>query len=211
MTTGKFLYLDNAPQKKVVSEIPWMDQDGLILFKNLANKSQCYLEFGAGGSTLHMIKNTNTRHIVSVDSDKEWVKNINECVDSSQKHRLHIEHCNIGPVGAWGVPRNQSHIDNYWRYMSMPWEYVEGNFLIPDLILIDGRFRVACFLYSLLCAKLETTILFDDYTERPEYFIVEKFCKLNLTAGRMALFKVSKEYSIPEICKVITQYSVVPD
>jgi hypothetical protein len=93
----------------------------------------------------------------------------------------------------------------------MPWEYANQKSLKPDLILVDGRFRVACFLYSLLCAETNTTILFDDYTERPEYFIVEKFCKLDHTVGRMGFFKVVKDYTIPEICKTISQYSVIPD
>jgi hypothetical protein len=37
----------------------------------------------------------------------------------------------------------------------------------PDLVLIDGRFRLACFLHPLLAAAPGTPILFDDYTNRP--------------------------------------------
>lgn len=42
--------------------------------------------------------------------------------------------------------------------------------------MIDGRFRVACFLYSLLCAETGTVILFDDYSLRFRYHLVEDFC-----------------------------------
>ena len=211
MTNKNFLYITDEPTIKKVPEEPWMDEEGLLFFKQQANKAECYLEFGSGGSTLYMIKNTNAKKIISVDSDKDWVKNINESLAESLKNRLHIEHCNIGQVGSWGVPRNNSHIDSYWRYMVTPWEYATKNSLKPDLILIDGRFRVACFLYSILAAEIGTTILFDVYAERPEYFVVEKFCKLSSKAGRMGVFKSSQNYSIIEICQAIAQYSVQPD
>lgn len=211
MSDQTFLYIKNEPkQPEKVPDAPWMDAEGLKLFKNIATSSQCYLEFGSGGSTMYMLKNTDAK-IISVDSDGEWVKNIINSIDDNQKNRLHIEHCNIGAVGAWGTPRNNSAIHNYWHYMSAPWDWATENNLIPDLILVDGRFRVASFLYSLLSSQIGSTILFDDYLDRPEYFVVENFCKPIETAGRMAIFKVTKDYSIPEICKVISKYSVNPD
>ena len=211
MTNKKFLYINDEPAIKKLPEEPWMGEEGLILFKELANKAQYYLEFGSGGSTIYMIKNSKAKKIISVDSDKDWVKKINESLNESQKNRLHIEHCNIGQVGSWGVPRNNSHIDSYWRYMVTPWGYATKISIKPDLILIDGRFRVACFLYSLLASEIGTTILFDDYADRPEYFVVEQFCKLSSKAGRMGVFKSSKDYSTTEICQAIAQYSVQPD
>ena len=44
----------------------------------------------------------------------------------------------------------------------------------PDVVLIDGRFRVACFLYALIHTKPGTVIIFDDYADRPEYHVVEE-------------------------------------
>ena len=210
MTTRQYLYVNNFPIKRDIPETPWMDEKGLEIFKLLAASSKCYLEFGSGGSTIHVAKNTNVKNIISVDSDKKWVKRITESLEPSKKEILLI-HCDIGEVGNWGVPINKFHIENYHQYRSMPWEYANQKLLKPDLILVDGRFRVASFLYSLLCAENNTTILFDDYTERPEYFIVEKFCRLDHVAGRMGVFKAVKDYSIPEICKAIAKYSTNPD
>ena len=60
----------------------------------------------------------------------------------------------------------------------------------PDLVLIDGRFRVACFLHSRLAAEAGTPSLFDDYTNRPQYHLVEEFCPNEQTEGREALFRL---------------------
>lgn len=61
----------------------------------------------------------------------------------------------------------------------------------PDLVLIDGRFRVACLLTALLKAKAGTVILFDDYLNRRElYGRVEDLLLMRKQIGRMAEFVV---------------------
>jgi hypothetical protein len=210
MTNRPLLYVNNSFSKKTIPNIPWMDDKGLEVFIDFSKKSKCYLEFGCGGSTVYIAKNTTVQNILSVDSDEKWVSDITKEIITSDK-KIYLEYCNIGDVGNWGVPRNMSHINNYWSYMTIPWEIAKINKLNPDLILVDGRFRVACFLYSLLCAEPNSIILFDDYKERPEYFIVEKFCKLDFFSGRMAVFKVEKEFSLSELVKTIAKYSIITD
>ena len=210
MTARKLLYVNDLSAIRSIPQIPWMDERGLAIFKEFAAKSNCYLEFGSGGSTVYIAKNTNVKNILSVDSDEKWVRDINEAIQTSTKEIM-LQYCNIGEVGNWGVPKNRNRVENYWQYMSMPWEYAIQKSLKPDLILIDGRFRVACFLFSLLCAEINTTILFDDYVDRSEYFIVEKFCKLVETQGRMAIFKATKDFQVPEISLAIAKYSLNPD
>ena len=63
----------------------------------------------------------------------------------------------------------------------------------PDLILIDGRFRVLCFLTSLKFSPKGTKILFDDYRDRQFYHIVEEFCPIIDRCGRQALFESTNE------------------
>ena len=64
--------------------------------------------------------------------------------------------------------------------------------IAPDLVLIDGRFRVFCFLTSVNLAPVGTKILFDDYTNRPFFHVAEEFCEKIETFGRQALFEVSQ-------------------
>lgn len=61
----------------------------------------------------------------------------------------------------------------------------------PDLVLIDGRFRVFCFLTAIKLAPFGTKILYDDYTNRPFNHEVEDFYQKIDVCGRQALFEVS--------------------
>ena len=79
---------------------------------------------------------------------------------------------------------------NRWkRYALAPW-HNDTSFL-PDLVLIDGRFRVACALTTIkyLTNKVDFEILVDDYGDRPEYREIEKYVQLTSMQGRMAVFK----------------------
>ena len=62
----------------------------------------------------------------------------------------------------------------------------------PDMVLIDGRFRVCCFLTSIKYGNTGTKIVFDDYysDRRNIYHIVEEFITPNLRHGRQAIFEI---------------------
>jgi len=61
----------------------------------------------------------------------------------------------------------------------------------PDLILVDGRFRVACALTTILNLAQDDRweLLVDDYRGRSHYTAIEKFANLERMVGRMAVFK----------------------
>jgi len=124
-------------------------------------------------------------------------------------NQLIIQDCDIGEVIEWGTPKSDEKIRDFWNYMATPWRIVKKNKYIPDTILIDGRFRVASFLISLLSARQDAIILFDDYSIRPEYFVVEEFCKIIDKREYMVAFSVSHNYDISVICEKIAQYSVI--
>ncbi len=187
---------------------PSMDAEGLQYFKESVDRSQCYLEFGSGGSTVYAANIAKTPVIISVESDKLWLDKVKASV-ISRKSGLHIEYCDIGEVGNWGIPTSNEKIEHYWKYVAAPWQVAARHNLVPDTILIDGRFRVASFLSSLVNARVGATILFDDYMDRPKYFIAEKFCQMQEIRGRMAVFTAAKTFSLPAICEKIAQYSTV--
>ena len=78
-----------------------------------------------------------------------------------------------------------------------PWRAVRAAGVQPDLVLVDGRFRVACFLYSLLHMKAGGVILWDDYTNRPEYHSVERFLKPVAYHDEMAVFQITGQEDLP--------------
>jgi hypothetical protein len=187
---------------------PHMDQEGLVYFKEKLNKSQCYLEYGSGASTLYAAIVAKVPSIISVDSDRNWCEKVEKSIHNN-KRQIYIDHCDIGEVGAWGKPVNHSGVSNYWQYAFQPWRVASEKKLVPDTILIDGRFRVVSFLVSLLNSRIGTYILFDDYLNRPEYFVVEQFCNLESKHGRMGVFVSHKNFSQSSITQAIAKYSVI--
>ena len=78
----------------------------------------------------------------------------------------------------------------------------------PDLILIDGRFRVASTLYSILINENDNcNYMFDDYLNRPFYHAIEKFIDIYEVFENTIFFKKSKKINLIEIEKLIMNYN----
>ena len=158
------------------------DAGGDKLFAEVANFAVVYGEYGCGKSTKYIAKHTDAR-IIAVDTSKEWADRTRSAIND--RHNALICHVDCGPVGDWGRPLNLDFKDRFHVYHYFPWALEEPS---PNVVLIDGRFRVACFLATLMRAKPGTQILFDDYCDRPHYHVVEKLIVPARTSGRMALF-----------------------
>jgi hypothetical protein len=189
---------------------PHLDAAGLQCFRESMQQCRCYLEYGSGGSTVYAAMVAEPPTIISVESDKVWIGRVRNAIGHAHS-KLHLEYCDIGEVGDWGTPKNDGKIADYWKYAATPWEIAGRLELVPDTILIDGRFRVASFLLSLVSARIGTRILFDDYLDRPHYFVAERFCQVAETRGRMAVFLAARNYSVADICQRIAEFSVLPN
>lgn len=147
---------------------PHMSASEVALFeRRLAGKASL-LEFGCGGSTL-----TAARHvprIVSVDSDPAWLAKV-AADPALAGHDFTPFHADIGPVGEWGYPVDESRMRDWPRYHAQIWRHMTGS---PDVVLIDGRFRVACALQSLIHGKPDGLLLFHDFQDRRHYHVVLK-------------------------------------
>ena len=127
---------------------------------------------------------TNAK-IMAVDSSAEWIAKV-ALETEIFRERIRIEEVDLGKIAAWGYPTTYRHRSRFRDYAASPWRHK----VKPDLVLIDGRFRVACFLHSLLNAEPGTRIIFDDYNNRPHYHLMEEFCRAEEREGRQALFLV---------------------
>jgi len=190
-----------------VSSLPHMDAEGLKCFCENISRAKCYLEYGCGGSTAYAANVAKVTSIIAVDTSRQWIESVVSVLSSAQEN-IFIEHCDLGETGDWGVPKTTEKYRNFWRYVTTPWCTAKQNNLTPDLVLIDGRFRVASFLFSLLSAREGTIILFDDYFDRPHYFVVEEFCEVDSRKGRMAVFKAASSFSQVNLATKLMAYSV---
>ena len=164
-------------------EIILFDGDD-YLFKQYLINCNIYFEYGVGASTRWVLENTISK-IISVDTDKKWLNTINF---SKQSPRIKLNWVNLGDLENWGRPKSYEYRDQFIDYISNVWSFNEK----ADVILIDGRFRVACFLYSLINAKINSIIIFDDYNNRPYYHIIEEVVPVYKICGRQAVFRVPK-------------------
>lgn len=174
-------------------------------FKKVATGSRVYAEYGCGESTLWIAKNTSCK-IYSVDTSRAWV---DKTVGGISRSDVSLHWVDVGDLGDWGRPLGFEKREGFYEYFNWVWE--QGD--TPDLVLIDGRFRVCCFLTSLFKAEEGTTIIFDDYKYRRHYHIVEHFLTPIGFCGRQAIFVVPDKGSldIDELSEYIRNFSFVFD
>mgnify|MGYP001275016744 FL=1 len=160
------------------------------MFKRIIKTTKLYGEYGCGKSTNWVIKNSKI-DILSVDTSALWVQKTVD-INHQNKNRLKIKHIDFGEVGESGYPINYNKIENINYYGEWIWKHYKK----PDMVLIDGRFRVFCFLTSLKYAEEGTNIIFDDYIFRHNYHYVEKYLKRTEVLGRQCLFIVPSKDKI---------------
>jgi hypothetical protein len=207
-----FLYRQRFSEPPQIPDASVFDVDGDRYFAARLPKARVYLEYGSGGSTIVAAK--SGARFTSVDSDPFFLRAVENKI-TSEFGRLNgdLIYCNIGITGFWGIPifkRPSAGRRKRWkRYPLAPWGGHDASFL-PDLVLIDGRFRVACALATIkyLSNKVPFEILVDDYGDRAEYREIEKYAELSSMQGRMAVFKPKSDANLDDIDRAIDTYSL---
>lgn len=186
-TTATFLASKRFTHFNVPDE-PHFDDQSTKFFMEKVNSSTFYVEYGTGGSTVQASK--WGKPFIGVDSDKVFLESVKRKL-GNLKSDQHLIHVDIGLTGPWGIPIFKkpmtSRLKKWKSYPAAPWTLISKDNL-PDLILVDGRFRVACALTSIKHMPKYAHLLVDDYAERPHYHIIERFARLDAMVGRMAVF-----------------------
>ncbi|MBZ5877009.1 O-linked N-acetylglucosamine transferase family protein [Chromohalobacter israelensis] len=154
-------------------------------------KADVILEYGTGGSTL-LAAEMHGKTIFGVENDFSWAQNIRNILNKkATPSQPSIHHVDIGNTGKWAKPLDSKEWKNFPDYALSIWEI--DSFKHPDVVLVDGRLRTSCLLTVILKAQKETLVLFDDYTDRKHYHIVERLIKPIKIVGRMAIFCIKPE------------------
>lgn len=163
-------------------------QEETAFVKERYAEANAILEYGSGGSTILAAELGTPCH--AVESDARWSLMLTESLGErfGGRSSAKVHYVDIGPTKEWGYPKNAQKWDQYWQYPLSVWNAPDLE--QPDLVLIDGRMRAACFAAVLLNAKKKTTVLFDDYKQRTVYHGVERYVEPDLMVGRMAQFTV---------------------
>jgi hypothetical protein len=153
------------------------------------------LEYGSGGSTV-LAGDRAEGVIFSVESDAAWMADLEAWFDAHPPQSpVILHHADIGPTRAWGFPRGKAAMDRWPAYALSVWE--RPDFRAPDLVLVDGRFRLACMLTTLYTIQAPTVLLVDDYVDRPAYHQFETLACRPFLIGRMACFTLTPNPDLP--------------
>jgi hypothetical protein len=187
---------------------PRMSNQEEALFKALLSTGrQRYAEFGCGGSTL-LAHNASFEAIVGVESDLAWCSMIRRnpiVAQSLASGRTSILHADIGPVGAWGTPVDDRSTRSWPRYLKAMWGEWARRHSSPDMVFVDGRFRVACCISVALISQSlyhndrAPLVLLHDFDEaRPSYGQVLNFFHEEEREGSLIVLTPKQRVS-PEI------------
>lgn len=172
----------------MIPNAPAMPEKCMSYFARCLSEARFYLEYGSGGSTVMACKE-GLDHIVTVESDKVWLGSVEQKV-SDHAGQVIFFHVDIGATKEWGFPVDDSAWRTYWNFAVAPWIRCRKEGITPDLVLIDARFRVACFYATLIYSAPGTVVLFDDYLDRSYYHDVERFLRPDSFVDRMAVFNI---------------------
>ena len=154
---------------------PHMTEREIELFNSLLGRSEQYLEFGCGGST-YCASQCVRGSIVSVDSSSGWLEKVSAaCAAAECPVKPKMVHVDIGPTGAWGVPTDTGTRSRWPAYYESVWT-VSGAYE-SDLVLVDGRFRVACFVKTLMNCRPDAVIMMHDFASRSHYHAVNQVAR----------------------------------
>lgn len=163
-----------------------MQPDEVRLLSSLLACSRRYLEFGAGGSTC-LAARMVAEAVVAIDSSQEWLDRIAAvCADEFYACKPVLVHADIGPLGNWGWPRDDLQRSRWPGYHGSIWSHPAA--VDIDTYMIDGRFRVACFMQVTLRCRADAVIIMHDFADRPNYAEVYRAGREVARAGNLSAF-----------------------
>ena len=152
--------------------------------------AQVILEYGSGGSTV-LASELSGKRVFSVESDKGWADMMQGWLAQNPPAagtQVDVIWSNVGPTGDWGRPVDDTAWRHYAEYPLAIWQ--QDDFVQPDVVLVDGRFRPGCAMATAFCTAKPVVMLVDDYKRRAGYHAIEEFLGAPRLIGRMAEFEV---------------------
>ncbi len=141
-----------------------------MLYRYL-DRATHYFEFGSGGSTYQAALRPNIKTITSVESDAQWVEKIRtaltELPSRDPAPQLRFLTTQFATTDH-GNPVPGSSEEHRLAYA----KFIEG--YSPDLVFVDGRFRVSCCLQAWDRLLADGVLLIHDY-DRKGYHVIEEF------------------------------------
>ncbi len=196
------------PNYKSSDKIKFGDDNTGKYLKDKILHSKIFLEYGSGNTTILASKN-NIKNF-SVESDRNFYFYL------KKMGLRNLYFYSLGYVSFYSYPLFESSIfKKYYSnkaklYASEILNKLENESNHPDLILIDGRYRVLCmlFVYNFLKSKnlFKTCVILDDFKDREYYNVIKKFFNVTLI-GRLGICYIKETNKDEKIDILIEKYS----
>lgn len=78
-------------------------------------------------------------------------------------------------------------------YAKAPWQIVDTDTL--DVVLIDGRFRLACIMQAVMNVRPDTLIVVHDFWNRPAYHLALNYLDVVARVDSLGVFVRKADYN----------------
>ena len=146
----------------------------------------------------------------SVESDSQWHNKLKTILNNNNNKVCFIYNEMDTQPNNLGYPGPKSTEIQCKTYSELILLLNENERKNIDLVLIDGRFRVACCLKSFQAINNECLIAFDDFLDRPHYHIVLNYFDIveKTQDNRMVILKKKEGINfVPE--ELIKNYELI--
>ena len=163
-----------------------MAPDEWKTFEGFVRCAARYVEFGSGASTV-LAATLAKDSVIAFDSSQGWLDRVGAaCRERKTRLAPVLSYVDIGEIGEWGFPKDETSRDRWPLYHSSMWG--DPRLAQADLYLVDGRFRLACFAQVLLHCGERAFIAFHDYAARPYYHVAAAIGREVLRVDDLSIF-----------------------
>ena len=182
----KMIFEQRLPLPEKIKCKPHLNDIELIAFLSLLTKDTIFFETGSGCSSI--IAKYYAKKTYAIEGCKHFYE---YGINNGLKDNLIFK--DLKPDNpTWSYPGKNSNQNDYINYFtSYKKEYN------ADVILIDGRFKIATAMDIFNKIRNDTIILLHEYNLRPQYYIIEKYYKYIYHWG--SLFAFVKNTEIAQI------------
>lgn len=192
---------------------PHMERKEYFLFKDLCKNKKVFLEYGSGGSTIHLLK--KNKMVFSVESNPDFYNYMcsMKFIKRALNLNLHYRFVNIGPTNKWGKPLSDEYYKNWPKYYEQIWDEIDPLRHQVNVVFIDGRFRVCCCLYSILKAVeynwRNTVFVIHDFWRREKYHVVLDYLQETESAENLVSFRMKNNIDVAALKERLEEYALV--
>jgi len=178
-----------------------MKEDEIKMFEDVVRNCGFYFEFGCGGSTFRACE-LGAKKIVSVESQKMWIDEIKQYEQVKVHPDITFLAIDIN-AGDMGRPINNTKQNNFPLYSS-----AIDNYKNIDVVLVDGRFRVACACKAVI--NRVQSILIHDFTNRAHYHDILPYIEIIKQTGTLIQARPKSDINMQDLEKLYENYKLNP-